>query len=124
MSRNDFSYITKYVEDNFHRSDLSYEQVASYAGFSKTYLSRLFRSKIGMSYIEYLTKLRMEKANELLRTTKLPVKEIHQMVGYLDQSSFRRKFKAYFGISVSNVRGTSCENADVGNDCPTDESDL
>ncbi len=72
--------------------------------FNRTYLSRLFKSKINLSYIDYLTKVRMENAMKLLAKTKLPVKAIVSRIGYVDDSSFRRKFKALYGISVAEYR--------------------
>ena len=102
--KDDFLKIVRYIQDNYYKSDLTAEEVAGYAGLSKNYLSSLFRSRLGVSYIEYLTKIRMEKACELLGKTDLSVASIVQRVGYIDQSTFRRKFKSIHGNSVSEYR--------------------
>lgn len=94
----------RFIEANYADSNLSAELVAQHIGMNKTYLSRLFKSKTGMSYIDFLTHFRMEKACKLFRETELPMKEIVQMVGYIDDSSFRKKFKAIYGIRVSDYR--------------------
>ena len=90
--------------------------MADYAGVTKTYLSRLFRANTNMSYIEYLSRIRLTKADELLRTTDMPLRDITHAVGYLDESSFRRKYRAHFGHSVSDVRRGRDDAIDSGED--------
>ena len=100
----EFSNILGYIADNYSKSELTAEEVANFSGFTKTYLSKLFKAKIGMSYIDYLTGIRLEKACQLLRETDLPIHAIVAKVGYLDASSFRRKFKSVYGLGVSEYR--------------------
>ena len=111
-----FTRVLQYVERHYAENDLSYEQVADYAGVTKTYLSRLFRANTNMSYIEYLSRIRLTKADELLRTTDMPLRDITHAVGYLDESSFRRKYRAHFGHSVSDVRRGRDDAIDSGED--------
>ena len=59
---------------------------------------------VSVKTIDYLTKLRMEKASELLQCTDMTVKEIVQAVGYIDENSFRRKIKSYYGVSIAEMR--------------------
>ena len=59
-------------------------------------LSRLFRQRYGLSFQNYLQKLRMEKAAELLGTTRLPIARIARRVGYRDVSRFGEHFKRRF----------------------------
>ncbi len=111
-----FTRVLQYVEAHYAENNLSYEQVADYAGVTKTYLSRLFRANTNMSYIEYLSRIRLTKADELLRTTDMPLRDITHAVGYLDESSFRRKYRAHFGHSVSDVRRGRDDAIDSGED--------
>ena len=60
--------------------------------------------------------MRLEKARELLTATDLPVAEIAQRVGYCDHSSFRRKFKAQYGVSVSDFRREQENDSDGGDE--------
>lgn len=99
-----FDRALKYMAANYTDSYLSADQVAEHIGINKTYMSRLFKSHTGMSYIQYLTKLRMEKAKMLLKTTDMAIHDIVLAVGYLDDSSFRKKFKELFGITVAEYR--------------------
>ena len=57
-----------------------------------------------MTYIEYLSELRLEKARELLAETDAPIVQIAKDVGYWDHSSFRRKFRARYGVGVAEYR--------------------
>lgn len=111
-----FTRVLQYVEAHYAENNLSYEQVADYAGVTKTYLSRLFRANTNMSYIEYLSRIRLTKADELLRTTDMPLRDITHAVGYLDESSFRCKYRAHFGRSVSDVRRGRDDAIDSGED--------
>ena len=73
------------------------EDVAANVAFtSPGHLSRLFRQHYGLSFQAYLQKLRLEKAAELLRTTRLPVSRVARRVGYHDCSRFAQHFKRMF----------------------------
>ena len=69
-----------------------------------------------MNYIDYLSKIRMEKAHELLLTTDLTVRTIMETVGYVDKASFSRKFKAWFGVSAQELRRSAQTDAEKGAD--------
>ncbi len=99
-----FTKMLRCIEENYSRSDLTFEEVAAAGGIGKTYVSKVFRSRLGMSYIEYLTMVRMERAAVLLRTTDASVKDIAGAVGYESVSSFRRCFKDKFGMNAADYR--------------------
>ena len=99
-----FARILNYISRNYQNSNLTYEEVAEAGGIGKTYISKLFRINLGMSYIEYLTWIRLDKACTLLRTTDLNISAIAEMVGYANAASFRRAFKEKYGISASDYR--------------------
>jgi AraC-like DNA-binding protein len=67
-------------------------------------LSRLFRQQHGLSFQAYLQRLRLEKAAELLRTTKLPIARIAKRVGYRDVSRFGQHFKRMFEATPVEYR--------------------
>lgn len=99
-----FTKAIAHVEANYSRYDLSLEEVAEVAGISKTHMSKLFKNRIGIRYIDYLSKLRMERARFLLEESELSIKEIMLEVGYVDKTNFSKKFKEYFGINASSYR--------------------
>lgn len=99
-----FAKMQEFISTHYQNSELTYEEVAAAGGISKTYISKVFRAKLDMSYIEYLTAVRMDKACTLLRTTNVNISEVAHMVGYANDSSFRRVFKECFGVSASDFR--------------------
>lgn len=101
---NNFRQMLEYIEDNYYRSDLSYEEVAAVGKVSKSYISRIFKLRLGMSYIEYLTHVRLERACVLLRTTDVSINDIVKLIGYENSSSFRRSFKSKYGINATDYR--------------------
>src|SRR5699024_2579700 len=79
--------------------DVTLEDVASSVDLSPNYFSNLFKQEFGETFIDYLTKLRLNKARELIRENRYSLKEISFMVGYKDPNYFSRVFKKYDGQS-------------------------
>lgn len=104
VAQSDFSRILDYIRAHFTDPELSAEQVADCTGVDKSHLGRIFRAKVGVSYMDYVTNLRMERARQLLAEGELTIREIVQQIGYIDDSSFRRKFRAIHGVPVSEYR--------------------
>ena len=104
VAQSDFSRILDYIRAHFTDPELSAEQVADCTGVDKSHLGRIFRAKVGVSYVDYVTNLRMERARQLLAEGELTIREIVQQIGYIDDSSFRRKFRAIHGVPVSEYR--------------------
>ena len=95
--------VKKYVKK--HMLDaISITDIAEALHFNPQYLMRAFKKKTEMSIVEYITKVRIDKAKELLKETKLPVKEIAGMVGYTDYAYFTRVFKKETGLSPNQYR--------------------
>lgn len=84
-----------YIEQHYNE-DIGLNELAEMASMSTAYLSVLFKSEVGMSYIKYLTSVRMNKAKELLRDGK-KVGEVSEMVGYHNYRYFTDTFKKYVG---------------------------
>jgi AraC-like DNA-binding protein len=83
--------------DRHFTTDLDLDQLAAVAGFSKYHFHRLFRSAYGMTPAAYLTRRRIERAQDLLRTSNLTVTEVCMAVGYASLGSFASSFKAVTG---------------------------
>jgi AraC-like DNA-binding protein len=95
--------VIDFMETNLRRK-ISLSDMASVANLSQSHLSRLFNIHTGFSPSEYLIRLRVEKARELLRRGSLSVKEVMALVGFNAKSNFARQFKRYFGIAPSKYR--------------------
>lgn len=83
----------EFILANFESSDLTLNHVAAEVNISPNYFSTLFNQEAGVTFIEYLTELRMKKAKEYLRCTNRKITEIGSMVGYLDSHYFSFIFK-------------------------------
>lgn len=90
--------IKKYVAENYmHKIRLS--DISRELNFSLTYTSICFKRECEMSFRDYLTKVRIEKACDLLRLTEKTVSEIASLVGYEDDTFFYRAFRRCLGMT-------------------------
>ncbi len=94
----------EYIDANLSDCELSLSFTAKHLYINPSYLSRMFKKEIGISFVEYITKIRMEKAIELLRKGELKVFEIADCIGISDSNYFSTCFKKYFGVSVSEYK--------------------
>ena len=105
--------IRQFVRDNYTSPDLSVSVLASRFDMNDSYMSFLFKERFGVNFSDYLWNLRMEKAKDLLLHTDENIDSISVSVGYLNTSSFRRKFKQDTGQTPSAFRErrskTGCE---------------
>src|SRR5690606_28402419 len=88
--------VAAYMHENFHQ-DISLEQCAELVGVSSYTWSKWFKQATGVNFIDYLTDLRIKKAQELLRSSDLLINDIAQQVGY-QQRYFNRIFKKQVGV--------------------------
>lgn len=77
--------------------------------FSITYLTKLFHARYGYTIYEYVLKLRMERAKELLEKPDIKILDIAERLGYKDNHYFSKAFRNYYGISPSQYRKKSSE---------------
>lgn len=87
----------EYIEQNYSNSDVNLNSVCSYLAMSTSYFSTLFKGHTGETFIEALTKKRMEKAKELLEHTSMKAYEVAAEVGYGDPHYFSIAFKKFAG---------------------------
>lgn len=83
----------EYIETHYNEYDISLNTVAASVNLSPNHFSAIFSQELGETFIEYLTRIRMEKAKELLRTTSKKSTEIAYEVGYKDAHYFGSLFK-------------------------------
>jgi len=102
--------IERFVRDHCHE-DLSLETIARQVGLSPHYVSKIFKERTGVNYIDYLTECRVEKAKELMRDPSLSLKEIAIDVGYRDPNYFSKVFRKVCGLSPSEYRDRIAGNA-------------
>ena len=90
----------EYIEANYN-SDLTLKNLSKIFHYNVAYFGKLFKSNTGMSYNDYVTSVRMEKAKELLNQGEKVYKVANQ-VGYQDLDYFNMKFKKYFNALPSD----------------------
>jgi AraC-like DNA-binding protein len=87
-----------YVYENYNKN-ISLSDISNILGVSASYLSRTFAKETGSNFIDFLTKVRIEKAIELMQTGEYKIYEISEMTGYTYQQYFSLAFKRYTGKS-------------------------
>ncbi|RXZ82188.1 response regulator [Paenibacillaceae bacterium] len=90
--------------DGHYFEDISLIDVATRHHIAPSYLSKLFKTVTGENFIEYVTRKRMEKACELLRSSEQKVNEIAELVGYENQRYFSQVFKKFTGVTPSEYK--------------------
>jgi two-component system, response regulator YesN len=93
-----------YIDENVSNPDLSLSRVAAKANLSPSHFSVVFSQVTGETYRDYLTRIRIEHAKELLRTTNLQCSEVAYQCGYNDPHYFSYIFKKNTGVSPLRFR--------------------
>ena len=95
--------VLSFINRNY-TTDLSLTQLAEYAYTNASTLSSEFNNELGMSFSEYVTGLRIRKAQQLLRETGMSVPEIAEAAGFSGAKYFREIFKKQIGMSPQQYR--------------------
>lgn len=93
------AYIQEHLQDN-----ISLAEVAEHINISKNYLSDLFRKELDVTFVTFVTQLRIEKAKHYLAKTDMKMYEISSAVGYPDSAYFSTLFKKHTGKTLSEFR--------------------
>lgn len=90
--------INEYLK-NHSLQEVSLERVSDYLEMTPQHLSRVFKEKYGMKFLEFVTEKRIERAKEILLAGSCTVAEAGRMVGYTDPHYFSRLFRQTTGLS-------------------------
>lgn len=91
-------------------SDIGVGEVADHLGISCSYFSLLFKTHFGETFVEYVTKQRMELAKTLLLTTDKSVTKIGALSGYAERRYFTKVFQRHTGMTPSEFRESKAQN--------------
>jgi AraC-like DNA-binding protein/ligand-binding sensor protein len=94
------------IIDAGYREELSLGEIARQVNVSAGYFSELFKEATGLNFVDYVTRLRVEKAKNLLQNPRLRVSEIAFDVGFQSLSQFNRSFRRIVGSSPKDFRAT------------------
>lgn len=92
-----------YVKRHLDRK-ITLEEVAERLFMNPSYFSRLFKKETGETFIEYVTRMKMHRAKELLENSATPVGKICETLGYDNQSYFIKLFKSFAGVTPVEYR--------------------
>lgn len=113
FSRKDSNAVIKkakeYISKNYDCDGISLKSVADAVNLSHTYFSSIFKKNVGTNFVDYLTKVRLDKAKELLCCTSMQVSEIAYKVGFKDYRYFSQLFKKYTGQTPRAFKGNNVE---------------
>lgn len=97
------SRLVRYLAQNFQQQ-LSLDILSRELGISKYHLSHVFSSRLHTSFNDYVNFLRLNRAEELLRTTDQSILEIGYACGFTSQRTFNRVFQEHFSMSPREFR--------------------
>ncbi|WP_314588060.1 AraC family transcriptional regulator [Paenibacillus terrigena] len=92
-----------FIQERF-REELSLEDVADHVHLNPHYFSKVFKQQTGETFIDYVTRLRIDKAKALIKERQYSLKEVCYFVGYKDPNYFSRVFKKVIGVSPTEYR--------------------
>lgn len=98
-----------YMEQNYQQ-EVTVEEIANACQLNRSYFSKLFKQKKGCPPQEFLIRLRLSKAADLMRTTKVSIGDISASCGYPNQLHFSRAFKQRYGMSPREWRNQNKTN--------------
>ncbi len=98
-----FIYISRYIQEHC-TEDLTLDEAAALAGFSKYHFTRLFKSFTGNSFYKYLNRKRIEQAEKLLVDPEISITEVALQSGFSSLSAFIRMFKIVKGCTPTEFR--------------------
>ena len=92
-----------FMELNYQR-ELTVEEIASVCRLNRSYFSKLFKENMGCPPQEFLIRLRLSKAAEMMKTTSASIGDISASCGYPNQLHFSRAFRQRYGVSPREWR--------------------
>lgn len=94
-------FMKQYVNQHYNE-EITLDIISEKVFFTKNYLSQIFKQDTGENFKNYLTRVRMEKAKELMQNSHLKIYEIAEVVGYNNTTYFSQLFKKYTGLNPSD----------------------
>ncbi len=105
LEANTIHQIKQYIMDN-SQLNISLETLSNKVGLSPIYISKMFKEKLGVNYIDFLTECRIEKAKKMLADPDKSIKEITLEIGYHEPNYFSKVFKKMCNVTPREYRKT------------------
>lgn len=102
--------ILEYVEEHYADSSLNISTIADFIHKNPKYISRIFKECTGEGILEYVNRIRINKAKEIIATRRYSAEEVGEMVGYASNQTFRRAFIKIVGMPPGKYADIMCNN--------------
>jgi Response regulator containing CheY-like receiver domain and AraC-type DNA-binding domain len=109
--RNSIVKATQYIQQHYQQ-EISLQSISHFVHLSKNYFANLFKKEVGESFLEYVTRVRIEKAKVLL-TGEMKTADVGQLVGIQDPKYFSKVFKKITGATPSEYRSLVKEDKET-----------
>jgi len=96
--------VCDYIVSNIERNKITLPKIAETFCISSSYLSHIFKAQTGVSFVDYVTRVKIERAKTLLKSQDIKIYEIAYCLGYEDAEYFNRVFKKLVGITATAYR--------------------
>ena len=93
-----------YIHEHYKDSSITVPDIAASLYINESHLRNMFKKQSGMTVIEYISKVRIEAAKELIMQNRYTLSAIAEMVGYYDAAYLSKTFKKYYGVSPSRYK--------------------
>lgn len=93
----------RFIEQNYYL-DIDVDMLCEHVNYSRSYLSRTFKNETNMTIPEYTNRIRIQNAITLLKTSRMPIKEVALSVGMKDSFYFSKLFKKFTGETPREFR--------------------
>ena len=100
-------YVVNHVDEKIGLTIIS-----TYLNISKNYFCSLFKQETGENFLNYVTKIKMQRAKYLLKEKNMRIYEVCNYLGYTDTTYFTKLFKKYIGMTPNDYKKTECEEYD------------
>ncbi|MCR8659357.1 response regulator [Paenibacillus endoradicis] len=102
-NENIFKEVLSYIGQNY-MYEITLPSLAEKFSYNTSYFSELFKTKVGQTFVQYVSDLRMKHACQLLETTELGLSDIAELTGFSNASYFSSRFKKTFQVAPSEYR--------------------
>ncbi len=99
----DFKEILKYIEKNY-MDNISLNDLSKICHYNPSYFSRVFKKYSGVTFTEYLKRIRITNACLLIDNGDIPISDIYVRVGYTNKTNFYKHFKEIIGLTPLNYK--------------------
>ncbi|MDS0524230.1 response regulator [Clostridium sp. SHJSY1] len=97
-------FAIKYMEENYYLNHLNINEISDKLEVTSSYLSKLLKKETGLSFIDYLTKIRIKKAMYIMEDPTIKIYDVAELIGYSNQHYFCKAFKKVLGISPTEYK--------------------